>query len=176
MLSFLTRRLLDRTSSRKAFNDSCDEGLGDFGVAQLTTPESHHHLDPVAGCQELVDVTNLDGEIAGSDGGANLNLLEFGSMLRPALCVFFFLKLEPILPKIDHTADGRCGVGLDFDQVQSGFFGHEKGLKTGKNPQLVATRVDHTDFGGRDGLVAAQGTRGGGCDGPSPAVKGEDPP
>jgi hypothetical protein len=70
----------------------------------------------------------------------------------PLLLGLFVLELAVV----EDAADGRVGVGGDFDEVEAGVAGHGERFVDGRDAQLVALIVDDEDFPDANPFVDAE--------------------
>src|SRR5690606_9565306 len=96
----------------------------EFLVAHLTATEADGDLHLVPLLQEATHVAQLDLVVAFVRGRAELDFLDLDLLLLLLRRVGLLLLLEAVLAVVHDAADGRVGVGLDLDQIQTGLLGH----------------------------------------------------
>ena len=89
------------------------------------------------------------------DGDGELDFLDDDDLLLLARGAFaLFLLVEEAAVVLD-AADGRNGVGRDFDQVETALAGDLQRFKGRQDAELFAVFVDHADFAGANAIVDA---------------------
>ncbi len=75
-----------------------------------------------------------------------LDLLDPGALLVPALLVHLLVEVVQVLAIVHDLANGRLGGGGDFDQVESLFPGPFQGFLGRHEAHLLAGVVNQADF------------------------------
>ena len=124
-------------------------------VGHLATPELQRDLDLVTFVDELVDLADLDVEVAPADLRAELDLLDrHVRRLAPGLLGLLGL-LVPELAVVHDPAHRRVGHRGHLDEVELESSGHLQRLGDRLDPQLIAVRADEADLTGPDAVVDA---------------------
>ena len=89
---------------------------------------------------------DLDSEIVVIDMGTELELLDLPCTLVLFHGVGLLALLVLELPVIHELADGRLGVGRNFDKVEARFFGFLDRNDCGDDAKLLAICADQPDF------------------------------
>jgi len=131
-------------------------------VSHLATLETKGELHLVAFLEEVAGAVHLDLEIVVADADrVDVDLLEPACARTGAGFIFFFLLLIAPFAVIHDSADGRAGLGGDFDQVESGFARHAQRLRRGYDADLLLLVVDEPNRRNADLLIVAKIGRNG---------------
>jgi hypothetical protein len=124
-------------------------------VGHFPAAEPQRDLDLVAFLEEFHHRAHLDLIIMGIGSGAELDFLDLDDVLLLARFGLALLRLILVFAKIHDLADRRLGVGRDFDQIKSGFFGHLHGAGWCDHPDIFAISPNQADFGGTNAIIDA---------------------
>ena len=131
-------------------------------VSHLATLEAKGELHLVAFLEEVAGAVHLDQQIVVADADrVDVDLLEPACARAGAGFIFFFLVVVAPLALIHFSAEGRAGLGGDFNQVESGFARHAQGLRRGYDPDLILLVVDEPNRRNADLLIVAKIGRNG---------------
>ena len=125
----------------------------DFGTDHFPPPEYQGDLGLVPFLEEPLHIMNLDSEIVVIDMGTELELLDLSGSLMLFHGMDFLALFVLELSIIHELADGRFGVGRNFDQVEACFFGFFDRNDCGNDAKLLSVGADKTDFLGLDLIV-----------------------
>ena len=89
------------------------------------------------------------------DGDGEFDFLNDDDLLLLVSCAILLFLLIEESGLILNAADGRDGVGRDFDQIEAALPGDLESFKGGQDAELFAVFVDHTDFAGANAIVDA---------------------
>jgi hypothetical protein len=90
------------------------------------------------------------------DVGAHLDLLDLDDLLVLARFCGLFLVGIFQLAQIEDLADGRIGIGRDFDEVEAGLLGEKQCVVDGDNAAVLAVGVNELDAGDPDVPIGAR--------------------
>ena len=122
-------------------------------MLHLAPAEHDRDLDLAAITQKLLDLAGLGVEVAGTDLGPVLHLLDqhVGRLLARLLGPLGLLVLE--LPIVHDPTDRRIGLVGHLHQVQAHVAGDGQGVRQGTYAELFTIRSDQADALGTDAVV-----------------------
>jgi hypothetical protein len=129
-------------------------------VGHFTATETQGHLDLVALVEEALHRPHLHVIVVIVDGRAHLDLLDLDDLLFLAGLGSLLLLLVFVLAVVHQLADGRLGVGRDFDDVESFFLAQCERLIQADLAILMAIVADQEDGFGIDLVVDARAILG----------------
>ena len=160
-------------------DEAIDDVVAEIAMGHLASAEAQTCLDLIATSQKPDGLVLLGLVIVIIDGHRKLDFLHGDDLLlfaRGALGLFLLVEITAVV--LD-AADGRGGVGRDFDQVESPLTGDAERFKRRQDAELFAIFVDHADFAGANAIVNADKRLGRAfieCDGASSrGVRRPDP-
>ena len=138
--------LLDVAKTLDVLFQTNDDILANLLVRVLTSAELQGNAHFVAFGKEGFDVAQLHLIVVLVDVGVEFDFLDDGLVL-----VLLRLLLAPVLlvfelAVIHDAANGRGGVGVDFDQVESGVVGEPERLAGGDDADLRTVGTQASDF------------------------------
>ncbi len=136
-------------------NQAVDDGVAQFAMGHLASAEAQAGLDLVSAGEELDCLIFLGLVVVLIDGDGELDLLDDDDFLFlfGGAFAFFFLVEEAAV--VLDAADGRDGVGRDFDQVEAAFAGNLQSFEGRQDAELFAVFVDDADFARTNSVVDA---------------------
>ena len=135
--------------------DLIEDLRAELRVGHLAPSELQRHLDLVTFVDELVDLADLDVEVAPADLRPELDFLDrHVRRLAPGLLGLLGL-LVPELAVVHDPAHRRVGHRGHLDEVEVESPGHLQRLGYGFDAQLIAVRTDEADLAGSDAIVDA---------------------
>ena len=167
---------LDHAGVADVLNEAVDDVVAELAVGHLPAAEAEAGLHLVALIEEADGLIFLGLVVVFVDGDGELDFLNDDDLLLfagGALALFFFVEVAAVV--LD-TADGRDGVGRDFDQIEAALAGYFEGLKGRQDAELLAVFVDDADFACANPVVDADKGLGRTfveCDGTPPRVPRE---
>ncbi len=144
-------RLGIRMCIRGDFLEEFIHGLKtEFLVSHFAAPEAERdfHLHLLA--KKVDGMVELDPEIMGINGRAELDFLNFIGVMVLLGFLFLFGLFVTKLAEIDQPADRRDRVGRNFHEVNSLRAGHVDGVPEREDPQLAAVGANHADLASTD--------------------------
>ena len=138
---------------RAGFGKVNQQLLAQIGVSHLTATELHADLDTVAVGDELLGSLDLGVEVIGVDAGAHADLFDLHDLLVLLGILFPLLLIVAELGLVHDLANGRGGIGRNFDQIQTLLLCHGVCLCSGNNAQLSAVGADQADLFVADLLI-----------------------
>ena len=133
--------------------DAIENPLAQVGVCHLPTPEHDGDLHLVALVEEMGDLAGLGVEVAASDLGAVLHLLDLHvAGLAPGLLVALGCLVLPFAV-VEDLAHRRVGHGGYLDQVEVELPGDVKCFGQGFDAELAPVRIDQAHLSGPDAIV-----------------------
>ena len=131
------------TASSEIITDALGHRHAQLGMRHFTPTETDHDLDAVALGQEAAHIAHLDLVVARVGHRAELDFLDLDLLLLLLGLGSLLLLLEAELAEVHDLADRWIGIGLDFDQIQSGLFSQAQGLVARKHAEHLAIGADH---------------------------------
>lgn len=119
--------------------------VGHFASAEL---EGDFHLHIFA--KKINRVFDFDSQIVGINFGAELNLFDLVGVLMFLGFLVALGLLVAVFAEVHHAADGRCGVGRNFDEIHAGGAGQVQSIAERQYTELFAVAPDYPDFAGTD--------------------------
>lgn len=147
-----------------------------FLMRVLAATEHERHLDAVAFQEEVLDVTQLGVVVVLLHIGVELHFLDLGAYIGALGLLLLLLHVVAVLAVIHKPADGRLGLGCDFNEIDASTLSELKGFAGGDYTKLCAINIDAPDFRHADLMINA-GKRTNSClqilDYTEPAATGE---
>ena len=112
----------------------------------LSPPENDGYLDLVFIFDEPVDMVQFYLDIVFAGFGSNLDFLYLERTLFFLGFLLFFGLLVFIATIVHDFTDRRIRVRRNLHQIETIVTGDSKGLVRGNNADLIAVRVDDSDF------------------------------
>jgi hypothetical protein len=103
--------------------------------------------------EELGDAAGLGVEVARSDLGPVLHLLDGGGAGLAAVLLLALRRLVLPLAVVEDLADRRVGLRRDLDEIEIVLSCQLERLREGLDPELVPLGIDEPDLSGPDALV-----------------------
>lgn len=161
-LAFHLGVALDLADHEQFGLDLIEKVAAQVQVSHLATLESQGELHLVAFLEEVAGAVHLNLKIVIADADrVDVDLLEPACARAGAGLILFFLLLIAPFAVIHDSADGRAGLGGNFDQVESGFARHAQGLRGGYDADLFLLVVDEPNRRNADLLIVAKIGRNG---------------
>ena len=121
-----------------------------FGMRHFASPEFEGDFDFHVLAQEINSMLNFDAKIVRIDFWAELDFFNFvGVLMLLGFLVALGLFVAK-LPVIHEAADGRIGIGGDFDQVNGISPGEVQGVAQTQDAELFAINPNDSYFAGAD--------------------------
>ena len=153
--AFHARHEFDYTDVANVLNQAIDDVVAEVAMRHLATAEAKTRLDLVATLQKLDCLIFLRLVVVLVYRNGELDFLDRDDLLLLAGGSLGFFFLVEIAAVILNAADGRDGVGRDFDQVESALAGYFERFKGRQDAELFAVFVDYADFAGANAIVDA---------------------
>ena len=122
--AFHARHELDHASLPYILNEPVDDVVAELAMGHLAAAKAKAGLDFVAFVKEADSLVLLGLVVVLVDGNGELDLLDdddFLALACSALALFLLVKITAV---ILNAADGRDGIGRDFDQIQAALSGN----------------------------------------------------
>ena len=116
--------------------DPVEHLQADVLVRHFAAAEAQGDLHLVAFLEEALHGLHLHVVIVIVDAGAKLDFLDLDGLLLLARLGVLLLLKEAEFAVIEDFADRRSRVRRDFDQVETGFFGHWRASKKDTTPRF----------------------------------------